>query len=457
MRPACLLRAALALLLSLVVAGQPILAQASPQILRDTETERFLKDIADPLARSAGLAPGALKVVLIQDNDINAFVAGGQVVYLNSGLILAADNANEVEGVIAHELGHVEGGHVPLGSDNAKPATRVALLSLLLGIAAVAAGGAGAGLAALGAGTQLAQGKYLAFSRAQEGSADASAVRHLTDAHVSGKGLLSFFTKMRQEEYRLSPSYATIDPYMQDHPMSADRESALENDVKRSPYYETPEDPAKTARFRRIKAKLTGFVLDPTTVLRKYPASDLSVAGHYARAYAYHRGAYPDQAVREADALLAKAPDDPYFNELMGQMQLENGHPKDAIPYLRKAVAGSESAPLISAMLGHALLATEDKANYAEAERVLRLSVARDREDPLAWYALGVVYADRGDIAHAALATAERYGMQGEDRLAGLNAEKAMQGFKPGTVDYLRAEDVALASRNNLDWKERRK
>lgn len=452
------LRAALLLLLALLVPLRPLLAQgAGPQILRDTETERYLDALAAPLAKSAGLAPGALDIVLVQDNSINAFVAGGQAIYINSGLLLAAADANQVEGVIAHELGHIEGGHIVRNDEGARPAGRIALLSLLLGLAAVAAGAPEAGLATLGAGQQVAMSHYLAFSRAQEGSADASAVRHLDDAHVSGKGMISFFDTLRQEEYRLSSSYASTDPFMQTHPMSQDRQDALYRDLSKSRWWNTPIDPAKQAGFLRVKAKLAGYVLDPDQTLKRYPPSDQSLPAHYARAFAWHRAAYPDQAMREAQALLRAKPDDPYFNELEGQMLLENGHPKEAVVPLRRAVAGSDSAPLISAMLGHALVATDDPKNFAEAEQVLRVSVARDREDPLAWYALGTVYASRGDEAHASLATAERYHMQGDDRLAGLNAERAMRGFKVGTVDYLRAEDIALASRNNLDWKERKK
>ncbi len=450
-------RAAILIVLALIVPLRPLLAEAGPQVLRDTETERFLDDIAAPLARSAGLAPGALKVVLLQDNTINAFVAGGQTIYIHSQTILAADNANELEGVIAHELGHIEGGHVPLGAGNAAPSTRIALLSLIAGIAAAALGGGGAALAALGAGTTIAQSNYLAFSRAQEGSADASAVRHLNDAHVSGKGMISFFDKLRAEEYRYSSSYQAINPFLQDHPMSADRQAALEQDLKVSPWWNTPIDPAKEARFLRVKAKLAGYALDPAVALKRYPASDRSIPARYARAYAWHRAAYPDQALGEGRALIAAAPDDPYFNELYGQLLLENGHPRDSLAPLRIAARGSGDAPLITAMLGHALLATDDYANFKEAQSVLKLSVARDREDPLAWYALGTVYAANGDEPHASLATAERYSMQGEDRLAGINAERAMTGFKQGTADYLRAEDIALASRNNLDWKERHK
>lgn len=440
------------LFLSFLVAGRPVLAQdGDPQILRDTETEQFLADISAPMAKSAGLAPGSLKVVLINDPEINAFVAGGQMIFINSGLILAADNANEVEGVIAHELGHIEAGHIPLQGEGLRPASRIALLSLLLGVAAIAAGAAGPGMAALGAGTQVAQSKALAFTRGQEGSADASAVRHLNEAHYSGKGMVSFFAKLKQEEYRLTPADATVDPYAQTHPMTDDREAALTADLQKSPWWNATPDPAQQARFLRVKAKLAGYVQDPDVTLRKMPESDQTIPAHYARAYAWHRAAYPDKANQEADALLATAPMDPYFNELKGQILLENGHPKEALAPLRIAVAQSHGAPLISALFGQALIATDDPANFAEAEKVLKVSVDKDREDPLAWYALGAVYAQRGDEAHAALASAEKYAMDGNDRLARSNAEKALLGLKQGTPDYLRAEDIAVTSRNNMD------
>jgi predicted Zn-dependent protease len=439
------------LLLSFTLMARPALADDDPLVLRDTETEAFLNDIGAPLAKSAGLAPGALQIVLLQDSEINAFVAGGQTIYIQSGLIEAADNANELEGVIAHELGHIEGGHVIRNGEGAKPATRIALLSLLLGIAAAAAGAPEAGLAAFSAGQQVAMSQYLAFSRGQEGSADASAVRHLDEAHLSGKGMISFFGKLRQEEYRLSPSYTSIDPFAQTHPMTADRQMALEADLKKSPWWNAPIDPAKQQRFLRIKAKLAGFVQDPDVTLRKFPESDQSIPAHYARAFAWHRAAYPDKADAEADALIRSAPLDPYFNEVKGQMLLENGHPRESLAPLRIAVQQSGNAPLISAMLGHALLATDDPKNFAEAERVLKVSVDRDRRDPLAWYALGTVYAQRGDVPHAALATAERYAMEGNNTLARSNAETALRGIPEGTPEYLRAEDIAVTARNNQD------
>ncbi len=215
----------------------------------------------------------------------------------------------------------------------------------------------------------------------------------------------------------------------------------------KSPAYNNKTDPALDLRFQRIKAKLVGYMDDPTTALRKYPESNHSVYAHYARAYAWHRGAYPDKAVEEVDKLVAAAPTDPYFLELKGQILLESGRPKDAIAPLRMAVAGSRGAPLIASLLGHALVATEDPDNLKEARDVLKVAVARDRDNPFAWYTLGMAYAQLGDEPRAQLATAERYALIGNNRLATASAEAAMRGIPHGTADYIRAEDIALSSR----------
>jgi predicted Zn-dependent protease len=194
-----------------------------------------------------------------------------------------------------------------------------------------------------------------------------------------------------------------------------------------------------------------GFVADPAQTLTTYPVSDESIPGHYARAYAWHRSAYPDKALEEVDALLQRVPHDPYFLELKGQILLESGRPRDALPVLREATDKTRSQPLIAALFGHALIATEDKANFAEATRVLKSAVARDNENPFAWYQLGVVYEREGDLARAQLATAERYSLIGEPRLALRSAEAAMSGIPRGTPDWIRAQDIAMASRGVLE------
>ena len=429
-----------------LLVAQPAAAQS---VLRDAETEAMFNDMARPLVLAAGLSPNNVRVVLINDDSINAFTAGGQTVYIQSGLIQAADNANQVQGVIAHELGHVADGHVVLADAGARPALGIQLLSMVLGIAAIAAGAPDVGTGILSAGTTAAQGKYLAFSRVQESTADATGAKFLREAGITGKGMLSFFKKLSNEEYAYG--LKNIDPYAQSHPLSSERITTLTADVKASPAYNTPPNAALEEQFKRVKAKLMGYVADPKTTLNVYPEEDQSVYAHYARAYAWHKSGYPEKADAEALALLKVAPHDPYYLEIRGQILLEAGKPKEALAPLREATSLSRNAPLIATTFGHALIATEDKANYPEAITVLRQAVARDDDNPFAWYQLGTVYEAAGDQPRALLASAEQASLTGNVRVAAYSARGAMQGLTPNTVDWIRAQDIALAAQNEMD------
>ena len=437
------------------VAVRPALAQqdSGPSALRDSETELLFKEVARPLAKAANLDPNSVNVVLLNDPEINAFVATGQTVYIQSGLIQAADNVNQLQGVIAHELGHVAGGHSIRIGEGAKEATGISIATMVLGALAIAAGAGEAGQGIMAMGQQAALGKFLAFTRTQEASADAFTVKTLSAAGISGKGMLDFFSKLQNQEYRLA-IYAK-DSYDRTHPLSSERIQALGQNFRLDPAWSKPVDPQLEARFQRVKAKLWGFV-NPKQAVIKYPESDKSVPAHYARAYAYHVGGYPDKANIEADALLAKDPNDPFFLELKGQILLEGGKPREALVPLREAVARSGKMPLIAAMLGHALVATEDPKNFAEAKTVLKEAVNRDNQDPFAWYQLGIIYDQEGDQARAALATAERSNLENNPKLALASAQMAMKGIQPGTPDYLRAQDIAMVSRAELAKKDKR-
>lgn len=447
-----MLRGLLVVFLSFLLLARPAMAQ---QILRDAETEALFNEMSKPLIEAAGLDPRNAQVLLINDPEINAFVAGGQIVWIHSGLVAKADDVNQLQGVIAHELGHIEGGHVVRFGEGMKVATGITLLSLLLGAAAIAAGGGEAGMGIMAAGQQAAMGKFLAFSRNQESSADLAGARYLSKSGISGRGSIAFFKKLQNQEFRLS--IPQTDSYARTHPLSGERIAVLNEVYHKDPAWDKPVDPALEARFDRVKAKLVGFVSDPAQTLRLYPESDKSVPARYARAYAWHKSAYPDKATEEVKGLLATAPDDPYFLELEGQILLESGHPAEAIPPLRRAVAETGSQPLIAALLGHALVATDDDANLPEAERVLKSAVGKDRDNPFAWYQLGVVYERRGDTARAALATAERYQMTGSPELALHSAEAAMLGIKQGTPDWLRAQDIAMVARSETERKKKKR
>jgi predicted Zn-dependent protease len=483
MRPIARLLARLLVFAALLgIAAQPAAAQS---ILRDAETEDLQQDLVNPLVEAAGMPKGSVEVVLVFDPSINAFVAGGQRIYVHSGLINAADSANEVQGVLAHELGHITGGHVISGSQAAGNAMKIQLLSMLAGIAGALAGAGDAGMAAMALGQQVAMGTYLSFSRTQEASADAASVHFLKCAGISGRGAVSFFRKLQSLEFRHGYSQSDDAGFARTHPLTGDRVSRLEADLKDDPAWGVPEAdlvaefeapspapvdeprppaeidsncaaaPTPTAdlerRFQLAKAKLYGYLATPAQTLRAYPEYLTTVPARYARAYAYHKDSRMTEALAEADALLATAPENPYFLELKGQILLESGKPREALDPLRQATTLTGNNPLLASLFAHALMATEDNSHLAEAEQVLKGAVGRDRENPAAWYQLGVVYGAKGDIPRAQLASAEQQIMTGRAREALHSAESAEQGLPTGSPDWIRAQDVALQARAELE------
>jgi len=443
-----LLARSLAFAAALAFAAQPASAQS---ILRDAETEALLQDMMEPLTEAAGMPRGSVDVVLVNDPSINAFVSGGQRIYVHSGLINAADTANEVQGVLAHELGHIAGGHIISIYDAYGRAAKISLLSTLLGIAAAVAGAGEAAMGAMALGQQVALGTFLTFNRQQEASADAAGVQYLSTAGITGKGSISFFKKLQSEEFRHGYSQRDEATYQRSHPLSGDRISRMEADYRADPAWERPPDAEQQARFERVKAKLFGYLATPAQTLNAYPRYLTGAPARYARAYAYHKDARIDEALAETDALVASDPDNPYFLELRGQILLESGRPGEALESLRRATEMSGNAPLIASTYGHALLATEDRSKLQEAEQVLRAAVGRDRENPFAWYQLGMVYGATGDIPRARLASAEQLIMSGRPREALQNAEAAEHSLPRGSTDWIRAGDVALQARAELE------
>ena len=432
--------------------AQPLAAQS---MLRDTETEAFFQDLAAPLVKAADMPARSVDISLINDQSINAFVAGGQIIYVHAGLIQEADTAAEVQGVLAHELGHITGGHIIRHGEGAKAATNISILSLLAGLGAVLAGAGDAGMAAMMMGQRAAIGKYLAYSRGEEGSADAAGANFLSKAGISGRGSLGFFGKLSALESNYAVSRDSEMEYVRSHPLTNDRIATLRDTYERDPAWTKPDDAAMQARFARIQGKLKGYLEEPAQTLRDYPPSDTGVPARYARAYAYHKQAEVGKALAETKALIAEAPNDPYFLELEGQILLESGQPAEALVALRKATTLTNSQPLIATLYGHALIATEDPKNFEEAERVLRAAVARDRYNPFAWRQLGTVYAARGDLPRANLASAEQQVMSGNYLLAVRSARTAQAGLPEYSADWLRAQDIEMQARALHERQER--
>lgn len=445
----CVLVLAMVCWLAVVPAAQ------AQSILRDAETEAFLKKITTPVLKAANIDPDKFEYVLVGDTTPNAFAATGLVIYVHSGLILNATNVDQIIGVMAHETGHVAGGHVFRTEDGTRAASRISILSLLLAAAAIAAGAGEAGIGILGGGQQAALGSYLAYSRAQESSADQAAAHYLDVAGISGRGLLEFFEYLQGIELQRTAGRTIT--YAGTHPYTGDRIQALTERMEKSAAWNKPTDPELQKEFLLIKAKLFGFSYDANRTLQTYPETDTTDPAHYARAYAWHKLAFTDRAAREVDALLQDEPKNPYFLELKGQVLLESGRVKDAIPPLRSAYSLLPRQPLIGSLLGHALLATDDNAYTEEARTILKEAVAADAENPFAWYQLGIAYYRSGDEARAKLASAEHYGLVGAPDLALRNAVEAARALPRGSPDWLRSQDIIVFAEDQLKRQKRRR
>lgn len=430
-------------------------AAHAQSILRDAETEAFLKKITAPILKAANIDPDKFEYVLIGDTSPNAFASTGLVIYLHSGLILNATNVDQVIGVMAHETGHVAGGHVFRTEDGTRAASRISILSLLLAAAAIAAGSAEAGIGILGGGQQAALGSYLAYSRAQESASDQAAAYYLDKAGISGRGLLEFFEYLQGLELQRTTGRTVT--YAGTHPFSGDRIQALTERMQKSAAWDKPTDPELQRQFLLLKAKLYGFSYEPNRTLQTYPEADTSDPARYARAYAWHKLAFTDKAAAEVEALLQDEPNNPYFMELKGQVLLESGRVKEAIPPLRTAYSLLPRQPLIGSLLGHALLATDDNAYTDEARTILKEAVAADGENPFAWYQLGIAYYRGGDEARAKLASAEHYGLIGAPELALRNAVEAARSLPRGSPDWLRSQDIIVFAEDRLKRQKRRR
>jgi predicted Zn-dependent protease len=450
-----LLARSLACLAAVALVAQPIAAQDAG-ILRDSETERLLKDMVNPLVEAAGMPKDSVDVVVVNDPDINAFTSQGQVIYINSGLLNAADNANQVQGIMAHELGHIVGGHSIGIYNGINKANKITLLSLLVGVAAALAGAGEAGMGLFSMGQQAAYGSLLTFSRAQESSADAAGAKFLSKAGISGRGSLQFFDKIQNLEFRYGYPHDEEATYASTHPLAGDRIATLREVYQKDPAWNAKTDPQLEERFQLAKAKLYGYLYPPAATLRHYPPYLTSEPARYARVYAYHKESRLDDAVKEVDALLAEKPNNPYFLEIKGQVLLEAGKADEALAPLRKATELTSNDPLIASTFGLALINTEDRAHLDEAETVLRAAVARDRENPFAWYELGMVYGAKGDIPRARLASAEQQIMSDSPTEALRSALAAEASLPKDSPDWLRAQDISMQARAQLERKKDR-
>jgi predicted Zn-dependent protease len=432
---------------SLILPGRPAFAQDSGEsLIRDTEIEDILHKDAAPVFAAAGIDPQSIHILLIGTKELNAFAAPG-IMAVNTGLILEAKNPNQLQGVMAHEVGHLAGGHSARSGDMTRAGLTPYLLTMGLGILAALAGSSTGAGALVGSAGYFGTLGAMGYSREQESRADQAGATILEKAGLSGRGLVEFFDNFRyQEVFQEARRYA----YFNSHPLSSDRIEALRSRVEKAPHYDAVDSPQALAEHKIMQAKLDGF-LNPTVAIVKYDEKDASYPARYARAIAYYQMKQPDQALKIIDALLVQQPNNPYLWELKGQILFEFGRQAEAEAPQRKSVELKPDAPLLRVNLGQTLIALPDPAKVAEGVTELKKSLALDEENAVAWRMLAEAYDNQKKDGLARYATAEYNFQIGDKSQARVFAVRAREMLDKDSPEWRRATDIYLTSNPGKD------
>jgi predicted Zn-dependent protease len=440
---------------AVALSGIPAHAQngsnAGIPMIRDAEIEQLLREYVTPILKVAGLGNQGIQVVIINDKSFNAFVMDAHHIFVNAGALMEATTPNQLIGVFSHETGHIVGGHLSKMRQELANAQTAAIIAMLLGVGAVAAGArsnnsdmANIGGAVIAGPQAYLQNTLLSYQRGQEESADRAGVRFLTMTGQSAKGMYDTFKRFADESLFSAHS---IDPYAQNHPMPAERMAALAELVK-TPYWDKKDPPELQSRHDMMRAKMYGFTERPDAVLRRYPSTDNSMPARYARAISAYRFGDMHDAAAQIDALIAASPNNPYFYELKGQALLEGGHPAAAIAPLRHAVQLAPDPALIRITLAQALIATNDAKQLEEAITLLRAALAKEPEAADAYLQLAMAYGHKGDLADADLASAQAAFARGDNKTARQLAARAKERFPIGSPGWVRADDIVAFNKN---------
>ncbi len=427
-----------------LMAGQQASAQS---LIRDAEIEDTLRVYTNPLLEAGGLRPDDVHLYIVNEDSVNAFVARGQNIFVHTGLIMRADTPNEVIGVLAHETGHIVGGHLSRSREAANTAVGPMLISIGLGVLAIAAGAPDAGAALIAGSQAFGMASFVQFTQAQESAADQFGMEALEATGQSGRGLITFFNaQIRPYEFmaRRAP------PWMMTHPFTSDRVEALRQRVEAASHREAVDTPDNIRRFQFMQAKLIGFIRSEGQVLARYPLRDTSAPARYARAIAYYRVSKFDQARGELEALMAAEPRNAYFQELMGQVLFENGRAAESVAYYRRSLEYAPGQPLLQVNLARALTTAEGRVGSEEALRLLRDVVRKEPDNGFAWREIASARYERGEESLAQLASAEASFSIGDYNSALSFAERARRTLPRNTTDYQRASDIVNFAGNEV-------
>jgi len=440
--PTRILRVRIATIVSATLAAclsvEPAAAQGL-DLIRDTEMERVLKSYEAPIATAAGLDPAAIKIYIVNDSSINAFVAEGQNIFINTGLFLQLKTPNEVIGVMAHETGHIAGGHLLRDTSAVSKASVPLLVGMAVGVAAMIAGAGEAGMGVIALGEQAAMSQFMSFSRVQEATADQMGQRFLRATHQSGEGMVEVFEKMANEA---AMAGAYKNPFISDHPADRERIDLLQRLADASPYRDVKDSPEVVREFHMIQAKLYGFLSKPEYVLMRYPLADKSEDARYARAIAYFQKPDLKLALAEINSLIKDEPKNPYFYEVLGQIYVSMGLPEKGVGPYQKAVDAAPDAPLLRVLLASAQLATERPQLAQPALQNLKVALQQENDDTFAWYETAQAYSSLNNQPMADLSTAEEYYYAGVMQKAAYFAKRASKSLDQGSPDWERANDI---------------
>lgn len=409
-------------------------------LIRDAEIENTIRIYAGPVLLAAGLEPGALSVHLVLDDRLNAFVAGGQRIFVNTGLLRNAEDANGIIGVLAHETGHIAGGHLAQMQENMRNASAQSVIALVLG--AVAAGVSGnpeALVAGATMGQSAATGAFLHYNRSMESQADQAALRYLDETGQSARGLMDILNQLQNQEVLAA---GRQDPYLRTHPLSQERITTVRTHVEQSKYSDLPPDELKDYLQRRMRGKLNGYIDPPDRTLARYRAGDTGVEARYARAFAMEKLHRTDEAVAVMDGLIAERPSDPFFHETKGYILWQAGRIGESLEPYRRSVELSNGLPLLRMSLAQALLELDSPDAAREAVEQLNKVTQYEQQMPHAWRLLATGYGRLQDFGGAAYALAEEALLQRDRKGVERHVAKALELLPPGSPMYSRALDI---------------
>lgn len=406
-------------------------------LINDTETERVIGRLVEPLARAANIPQDRMKIHIVDDDDFNAFVMGGEDIFVYTGLLKQIKTPNALQAVVAHELGHTLGGHMAQMSDRMAAEMKRTMLIQALGIGLMVAGGnpsLGAGVLAGSSG--VAQQSMLAFTRDEERIADNMGVDLMVRANQNPDGFISVFEQMQELTGAME---SRINPNRVNHPLTTER---LNNVRERIAQIKENKNWDKTDNheYELVQAKLIGYLDDAKQVREKYPARDKSDAAIYARAIANMRGGNLDGARVGTMTLISRNPDNPYFYELLGDIEYQFGHYDDSVVAYEKSLELAGNAPQIQTALALVLTERKKTGDNTRAIELCKRAILAEPA-PLAYWVLARAYGDT-DPGRNAWALAEFNNMIGKKDAAKTYARRAQKNLDKDDAEYIKAGDI---------------